>query len=252
MNYYPFHIGDYLSHTAHLEPMEDLAYRRMLDWVYLHESHLPDSVEQIAKLIRMRTHCECIANVLQEFFERDDYGYFHRRAMSEIDKYKSKSEKNKAAARKRWDANALPTQCERNANQEPRTNNQEPRTKCIQSSSGDDGIGDALFDRFWSAYPRKVGKPNARKAFFKHVKTVDQLNLILDNIQRRIDCGEWCETDKQFIPHPATWLNREGWTDEMTPRAMSKNEQLAKKNFETAKSFLERNEKGDQQWIESF
>ena len=24
MNFYPFHIGDYVSHTAHLEPMEDL------------------------------------------------------------------------------------------------------------------------------------------------------------------------------------------------------------------------------------
>lgn len=35
MNYFPFHVGDYAAHTAHLEPLEDLAYRRMLDAYYL-------------------------------------------------------------------------------------------------------------------------------------------------------------------------------------------------------------------------
>jgi uncharacterized protein YdaU (DUF1376 family) len=44
MNYYPFHVGDYAAHTAHLEPMEDLAYRRMLDAYYLRESPLPVDV----------------------------------------------------------------------------------------------------------------------------------------------------------------------------------------------------------------
>ena len=40
MNYYPFHIGDYASHTRHLTLMEDLAYRRLLDLYYLHERPL--------------------------------------------------------------------------------------------------------------------------------------------------------------------------------------------------------------------
>lgn len=31
MNYYPFHIGDYLTETAHLSWLEDCAYRRLLD-----------------------------------------------------------------------------------------------------------------------------------------------------------------------------------------------------------------------------
>ncbi|MCP4984979.1 MAG: YdaU family protein, partial [Colwellia sp.] len=47
MHYYQFNIGDYTSHTSHLDPLEDIAYRRMLDWVYLHESPLPLSVKQI-------------------------------------------------------------------------------------------------------------------------------------------------------------------------------------------------------------
>jgi len=44
MNYYPFHVGDYAAHTAHLEPMEDLAYRRMLDVYYLREEPLQPSL----------------------------------------------------------------------------------------------------------------------------------------------------------------------------------------------------------------
>ena len=31
MNYYPFHIGDYKDHTAYLTPMQDIAYRSLLD-----------------------------------------------------------------------------------------------------------------------------------------------------------------------------------------------------------------------------
>ena len=37
MNYYPFHIGDYLSATRHLSWEEDAAYRRLLDTYYTTE-----------------------------------------------------------------------------------------------------------------------------------------------------------------------------------------------------------------------
>ena len=50
MNYYPFHLGDYAAHTAHLEPMEDLAYRRMLDLYYRTEKPLPLDTAEIARL----------------------------------------------------------------------------------------------------------------------------------------------------------------------------------------------------------
>ena len=129
MHYYKFNIGDYASHTLHLDITEDMAYRRMLDWLYLHESPLPDNIDQIARLIRMRSHNDCIAVVLQEFFELGDYGWFQPKAMKEIDLYRAKSEKAKESAAARWnkrDANALRTECEGNANHKPLTTNQEP------------------------------------------------------------------------------------------------------------------------------
>lgn len=139
MHYYKFHISDYKSHTEHLTDMEDLAYRRMLDWQYLHEKHLPSSVEEIAKLIRMRTHCECIANVLKEYFIHSELGYLNKRAFDEICEINVKSEKARRSAAARWSkktnkinglesgkksyANALRTQCEGNATQYPLINN---------------------------------------------------------------------------------------------------------------------------------
>ena len=141
MHYYQFNIGDYYSHTHHLDDLEDLSYRKMIDYCYLNECCLPDKVEIIAKKIGMRTHSESIANVLEEFFVLGEYGYFQPRIMRDIEKYKSKSEKAKASANARWskkpikpDANALQTECEGNANQEPLTNNHKPVTNNKDSS----------------------------------------------------------------------------------------------------------------------
>lgn len=132
MHFYPFHIGDYQSHTSHLDEIEDLAYRRLLDWCYLHESPLPLEPELVARLVRMRTHTERIAVVLQEFFQRTSKGWVHDRVQREIASTQSKSEKAKASAKARWDkhldATALQSQSEGNATntQDPIPNTQEP------------------------------------------------------------------------------------------------------------------------------
>ena len=130
MHYYRFNIGDYQSHTAHLDDTEDLAYRRLLDWCYLHEKALPASVEEISRLIRMRTHCDRIANVLHEFFvQQPDGGWKSERVERELTEVHQKSEKAKQSAKLRWDANALRPQSERNATQDTRPNIQNTRVK---------------------------------------------------------------------------------------------------------------------------
>jgi uncharacterized protein YdaU (DUF1376 family) len=122
MHYYQFNIGDYHSHTLHLSEMEDLAYRRLLDWYYLHETPIPLEINEVARQIRMRSHTDCIANVLLEYFERIANGWVHHRANKEIAKAGDKSEKASASAKARWgkkDANALQTQSEGNATHNP-------------------------------------------------------------------------------------------------------------------------------------
>ena len=119
MHYYQFNIGDYHSHTLHLSEIEDLTYRRLLDWYYLHESPIPNDIEETARQIRMRSHSDCIASVLREYFEHTENGWIHHRADREIAKTGDKSEKASASAKARWnkvkDANALQTQSEGNA-----------------------------------------------------------------------------------------------------------------------------------------
>jgi uncharacterized protein YdaU (DUF1376 family) len=122
MHYYQFNIGDYQSHTAHLTDLEDLAYRRMLDWCYLHEKPLPIDPEEIARLVRMRTHSDCIAIVLQEYFKKAENGWISLRVMEEIARVGVKSDKATESAKARWSkvkyANALQAQSEGNATQD--------------------------------------------------------------------------------------------------------------------------------------
>ena len=122
MYYYCFNIGDYQSHTSHLSDIEDLVYRRLLDWYYLHECPIPLDEVEISRQIRMRTHSESIAIVLREYFECTDDGWIHHRANKEIAKADEKSQKASESAKARWnkpkDANALPTQSESNATQD--------------------------------------------------------------------------------------------------------------------------------------
>lgn len=124
MHYYSFNIGDYQSHTSHLSDIEDLVYRRLLDWYYLHECPIPLDEAEVSRQIRMRTHSESIAIVLREYFDRTELGWIHHRADKEIEKADEKSEKAKASANARWnkprDANALPAQSESNATQDTR------------------------------------------------------------------------------------------------------------------------------------
>lgn len=43
---------------------------------------------------------------------------------------------------------------------------------------------------------------------------------LLERLANKCLCDQWRKDDGQYIPHPATWLNREGWEDEdCTPPA---------------------------------
>jgi uncharacterized protein YdaU (DUF1376 family) len=155
MHYYQFNIGDYNSHTMHLSEIEDLTYRRLLDWYYLHESSIPLDLNEIARQIRMRSHSDCIATVLQEFFERTADGWIHHRANKEIEKVGDKSQKASASAKARWskpkDANALQTQSEGNAthNTLPITQDTEHKKKATIVAPPE-GVSDSVWQEFKS------------------------------------------------------------------------------------------------------
>ncbi len=104
MNYYPFHIGDYLSATRHLSWEEDAAYRRLLDTYYITEKPLPPELRAVCRLVLATTESqrEAVQTILDEFFELTDAGWINRRADDEIIAMRDKQQKQRDRANKRW------------------------------------------------------------------------------------------------------------------------------------------------------
>lgn len=90
------------------------------------------------------------------------------------------------------------------------------------ASQNDDGPSAAAlvseFDEFWSLFPRKVAKGQARTAYLKARKKTDYATLKTATIEfSRQSVGK----ESRFIPHPATWLNAERWLDAPAPPAQA-------------------------------
>ena len=68
------------------------------------------------------------------------------------------------------------------------------------------------FDLFYSLYPRKVAKLEAVKAWkqmtrdYEPAEIIDGLRRCLPSLSRR---------ERQYIPHPASWLRAGRWMDEV-------------------------------------
>ena len=69
------------------------------------------------------------------------------------------------------------------------------------------------FGEFWANYPRKVARFVAEKAWNK-LSTSEQQEA-LQALPNHIAYWKACETEKQFIPHAATFLNQHRWEDEL-------------------------------------
>ena len=76
------------------------------------------------------------------------------------------------------------------------------------------------FDEFWSLVPRKAGIGKARTAYRNAVKRAGNEQTVIDGM-RRFANDPNLPAEKQYIPHPATWLNGDRWEDEPLPPRLS-------------------------------
>lgn len=88
-----------------------------------------------------------------------------------------------------------------------------------------------VFDNFWLIYPRRVGKGSAQKAFAKAIESTS-VDEVMAGANRLANDPNLPLI--QFIPYPATWLNREGWNDEPYPARERTKEELAAEAAEKA------------------
>jgi hypothetical protein len=72
---------------------------------------------------------------------------------------------------------------------------------------------DVRFEEFWKAYPKKVGKDAALKAFEKRKPDASLLARMLSAIDAQAAGAAWLKDGGQYIPNPATWINQGRWQD---------------------------------------
>jgi hypothetical protein len=80
---------------------------------------------------------------------------------------------------------------------------------------------DGDFERFWAAYPAKVGKDAAKRSFSKAIAagvTVETMLIAIERYRRaKPPDRDWC--------HPTTWLNQGRWNDEHPEPAAARSSQ---------------------------
>ena len=100
----------------------------------------------------------------------------------------------------------------------------------------EDKATDGEFESFYSSYPRKVAKPQAKKAWSKNKCVLAEVLPALEQHKKG-----W--KDPLYIPHPATWLNQRRWEDETIVKQESTFQQPLNSPVETIKN---------NEWVDDF
>lgn len=79
------------------------------------------------------------------------------------------------------------------------------------SSQIDDKTTD--FEKWYEAYPKKIGRGQAKRAYTTASKKTTA-EVLLAGAVRVADALRRGTVERQFIPYPASWLNGERWADE--------------------------------------
>lgn len=75
-------------------------------------------------------------------------------------------------------------------------------------------IDDGFERFFWPAYPRHVGKKDARSAWTKLAPNDALIERIVAALRWQRQTPAWTKDGGTYIPYPATWLRAERWDDE--------------------------------------
>lgn len=91
---------------------------------------------------------------------------------------------------------------------------------------------EVFFEHFWRAYPRKVGKPAARRSMKSRYSNETREDIV-GGFHAWTTYWHDAGTEEQYIPHPATWLNQERYLD--SPPALVPANKLSKAEEAIAK-----------------
>ena len=216
----PLFVGDYLADTIGLSREQHGAYLLALCAYWRKGSAL--TVEELQEATG-----PCYDRI-SKFFQLQNGLWTQKRIEIELAKADHRKDQATQNIQKRWnkaqkDTPVLPANNGRNT--EPIPNGYSSPSPSVPTNVGtpiapelalDGGVENPksdAFDQFWAAYPKKIAKPKAEKAF-KRQSGEANLAAILTAIASHAKSEAWTKDGGQFIPYPATWLNQKRWEDQ--------------------------------------
>lgn len=219
-----FFPSDWLAGTRGMTAAETGIYITLIAMMYERGEPIPNDTGRLARLCGTTT--AALKSTLTILCDEGkisivDGCLWNDRVGVETEIRRNKSTSAQKSAETRWqkqkqnqhrkDANALHTQSERNANQKPDTRIGDANASLSKE------IEREFHEDFWPAYPLKVGKPQALKAYISARKRAS-FDVIMAGLRRY--ASERAGQDKKYTKQAQGWLNRDGWTDEPIPAVL--------------------------------
>ena len=97
--------------------------------------------------------------------------------------------------------------------------NDDDASETLQKKKGKSKSEDENLDfiKFWQAYPRKISKQQALRAWNKLKPSQALTGVIMRALEMQKKSDQWQRDNGAFIPHASTWLNQQRWEDELEP-----------------------------------
>lgn len=235
--YMPFFVDAYTLDAGHLTEEEHGAYLRllMLAWASP-ECRLPNDDAWLARRLSrpLETIQRLYRPILAEFFQSDGNWLWQKRLRAEWERARKNAKVQSDNAKSRWKkekkvsggtAAGMPPHPHINIEESPPTPPPEPEPKAPEKPrrAKRDAARDVAreaepegFADFYKAYPRKMDRPKAAKAY-GHATKIATPQEIAAGLEPWLRA--WADRNEpQFTPYPASWLNSRGWQDVPPPR----------------------------------
>jgi len=193
---------------------------------------LPNDIAWLARKFR-RTVAEAentIMPIVREFCQCDGNWIVQKRLTREWEYVSKTSIAQSERAKARWNKEKSPSpgnaERHQSGNAPTPTPTPTPSKKELEppiaTQSPPRATTHPRFEDFWKAYPRKIGKGAALKAFLK-ASAKAGADAVVAGAERYRDSPS---RDPTYTKHPATWLNAECWNDEEPDVKLSEAERI--------------------------
>lgn len=213
----PLWVADFLADTMDLGAKEVGAYMLLLMALWSRDGYLPADQKKLQRVARCGRDWPKIWDALQGYFQTDGERIWNRRLLEEATKVAAKRAVNAHSGARGGRSKALNRKEAGLANATNSLYQPEPYPESEKKEETSNEVSVRAkpdtpeFEAIWKAYPRKVGKGAARKAWAK-ARKVASFEEIASGLAAFVASSTG--TEQRFIPHPSTWLNEERWNDE--------------------------------------